>query len=139
MSNHIIEYIRDYQAVLDTHLSHVVCSEIPEDSLGWTKKNIHENACFSNAMVMSLIHDCDLVIGYVYIDELGIAIEHAWNCIDDVHFDVTAQLHWNDNATSQYVQLIKFNEEQAGDFYQKHKGVDHLVLRRSPTYSYLFR
>ncbi|MFV7762853.1 hypothetical protein ACNPKZ_20170 [Shewanella algae] len=113
--------------------------ELNEDWVQWAKRFCKEKQCFSNALNMSLIDGCSLVIGYVYLPSFGLAIEHAWNRDCEGDFDLTAQIFWGqDKEPAQYVELLCFEEGEAHEWRNK-GGVDHLKLRMSNEYRHVFK
>ncbi|MBF4437372.1 hypothetical protein ERJ77_23395, partial [Vibrio anguillarum] len=94
-----IDYIKSYQAASGDHLKIVKCELASEDIVNWAREFFKEKQCFSNALNMSIVDGCDYVLGYIYFECLGIAIEHAWNCDEQAHFDLTAQLFWEDSVS----------------------------------------
>lgn len=139
-SEDIIDHIGKMQAVSVEHLNKVSCMPEPKEQLNWARRFFRVKQCFSNALQMSIVTECDLVVGYVFLPEFGICIEHAWNAhLFGNHFDLTAQLFWNAERSAEYFQLLRLSSEESLVFYQERKGVDHMALRRMPKYQHLFK
>ncbi|MEZ8733603.1 hypothetical protein [Vibrio sp. 10N.239.312.D08] len=134
----LLEYIASTQSVLKEHLKPVSCYPASSDWVGVASKFLQEKQCFSNSLNLSSIDGSDYVLGYVYMSDIGISIEHAWNRDQNGYFDLTAQLFWQLDTPVEYVELIRFPSHKAQDVFQKCKGVDHMALRMSVDYQYLF-
>lgn len=138
LTTSILEYVAKYQAVSIDHLNSVDCVKMDAKQVHWASEFFVKSHCFSNALNMSMLDECDVVLGYVYSSDDGIAIEHAWNAEGSVHYDLTSQLFWGSDADNVYVQLLRLSANEAMSFFESNKGVDHMALRNSPKYKYLF-
>ncbi|EJL6710014.1 hypothetical protein NMS01_003520 [Vibrio cholerae] len=68
-SEDIIDHIGKMQAVSVEHLNKVSCMPEPEEQLNWAKRFFRVKQCFSNALQMSIVTECDLVVGHVFLRE----------------------------------------------------------------------
>ncbi len=133
-----VNRIASFQAVSGEYLKPVQCEELCDDVIKWAALFFKEKQCFSNALNFSILDECEYVLGYVYLNDFGIAIEHAWNCDERGHFDLTAQLFWENETPVEYVELLRLNANNAQLTFEQCNGVDHMALRRSSKYRYLF-
>jgi hypothetical protein len=134
----LIEHVANFQGVSSKYLSPVKCELQNDDMIKWASLFFKEKQCFSNALNLSAVDECDYVLGYVYLRDLGIAIEHAWNCDEQGHFDLTAQIFWKNETQVEYVELLRLESTMAKRTFEQCDGVDHMALRRSDAYKYLF-
>ncbi len=114
-----------------------VATSVDALTLAWASEFVIEKQCFSNALNLCQIDPSyDLVLGYVYMPDFGIAIEHAWNRSKSGDLDLTAALYWEGEKGQHgyYVELHTYTAEQAIDTYEEHDGIDQSVLRRNPEY-----
>lgn len=138
MSSSIIDHVALCKAIDIKHLKLVKCKPQSVAVTKWASLFFKKGECFSNALNLTEIDNCDYVLGYVYLSDLGVVLEHAWNCDNEGHFDLTGQLFWNGNTPTHYVELKRFNADTAQQLFEQLKGVDHTALHRSREYKYLF-
>lgn len=94
----------------------------------WAKNFCKEGLCFSNALNMTLIDKCEMIVGFAYVKEHNLIIQHAWN--RDIHgdFDLTAQLFWPElNAIYFEIHVIKY--EQSHIYHNNFEKLKNLYLR----------
>ncbi|WP_155490580.1 hypothetical protein [Vibrio alginolyticus] len=99
----------------------------------WAKKFCKEKMCFSNAVNMSDIDSCDVVVGYLFSSKTNEWIEHAWNAKGETHFDLTIDLFVDDfrRGLDQHHQLIRLHPEQVRALMTNFGGVHHQVLMQA--------
>lgn len=135
-----INLVSKSQCVPVEHLLPVSCSQTGNDIPPASTRDLKPRQCFSNAYNLSVTVGCDAVVGYVFLAEFGIVIEHAWNVDERGHFDLTAQLFWDSEVSGdQYFQLLRLTPDDAIDCVAMAGGIDTLSLRHSDKHKHLFR
>ncbi|MGL5668040.1 MAG: hypothetical protein ACRDD9_18120 [Shewanella sp.] len=136
----LINLIARQQAVLPQSVSEVDSVNLASSLAEIAKMFFKPRSCFSNSFNLTEMGaDCDVVVGYVYLPEFDITIEHAWNADATGHFDLTAQLFW-EGALEQnkYAQLVRLDNDEARYLIEEFGGVDTTALRCAPEYRHLF-
>jgi hypothetical protein len=142
MQKQLLAAVSHCQGVAESHLKIVsnLISLEPE-CVEWASAFMAEKQCFNNALNMSIIDGCDYILGYIWLADFNLAIEHAWNADRGGQFDLTAQLYWNKDVSvsTTYIELLRLDNEATADMFRKYQGVDHLVLRTKSEYDHLFK
>jgi hypothetical protein len=132
------DYVASFQAVSAKYLKPIQCEQQCDAVIKWASLFFKEKECFSNSLNLSIVDGCDYVLGYVFLKDFNLAIEHAWNRDEQGHFDLTAQLFWKHDTQVEYFELLRLNASNAQLTFESFGGVDHMSLRRSSEYKYLF-
>ena len=117
---------------------------IPKMSFGdnemvaWCEQFMQEKRCFNNSMLLSVFSDCEVVVGYVFIEKFGISIEHAWNRQSGIDIDMTARLFFPETSSLAYYEMVTLAPEEVVRRYDNKIGVDHHTFRIDPKYKHLF-
>ncbi|MBS1983215.1 MAG: hypothetical protein JST16_03505 [Bdellovibrionales bacterium] len=80
------------EVVVESYREHPVVREIVESFL--KKGNeIQLKGCFDNSLSLAQFDERVVCVeGYIQVHGLPTTIEHAWNCFEGFHFDLTAEL-----------------------------------------------
>ena len=139
MNRELIDYIAKVHSVSRDHLAQVSCRHVAPEVESLAKAFVKIKQCFSNSLNMSMVDGCDVVIGYAFLNDYMLPIEHAWNSDQGTYFDLTAQLFWNNKQGNvQYFELLRISSDEAVDVFNSLGGIDHMALRKSSKHKYLF-
>lgn len=118
------------------HLSQIRLNQEAIKALDWPSALVEPKQCFNNAFLLAKFSDradIELVLGYVFFEDIGIAIEHAWNVnsLTSEHIDMTAQQHWQSDSLgdASYYVLKVFSQEELEAF--PNQAPDFMYLRRN--------
>lgn len=140
MNKELIDYIAKVHSVSRDHLSQVSCHNAAPKVVSWAKDFVKIKQCFSNSLNISMVDGCDVIIGYAFLKDYMLPIEHAWNSNREGHFDLTAQLFWKDanQESVQYFELLRVSCDEAVEMFKNLGVIDQMALRKSNDHKYLF-
>ncbi len=120
------QWRRDSAQVVEIYPTSVIMETYPEIKKVLSRYKPQPKRCFENAIKLSqrVCLNSDLELNYVegLTNFCGIPIDHAWNEIDGLHFDITFDIalarfhkskHYTPEESKEYVQIIKLPVEKA--------------------------
>lgn len=133
-----VEQITNLYGVREELLKTVHCEAQPVAVKEWASNFFKVKQCYSNALNMSLVDECDYILGFVFLKDAGVVIEHAWNCDGEGHLDLTAELFWKLDTPTEYIEVVRLSTNSAEQQFEQYGGVDFLSMRKSKEYSHIF-